>query len=98
MAREIGFWKKVGNALLPVFTGGVDILVSGTDRHVNFKDQAGSAGYGIRDSSGEMQVKNESEDWRPIGDVRGNGIRITVSDTAPTSPNVNDLWIDTSGV
>lgn len=23
--------------------------------------------------------------------------KITVSDTAPTSPNVNDIWLDTSG-
>lgn len=23
--------------------------------------------------------------------------KITVSDTAPTSPNLNDIWLDTSG-
>lgn len=32
------------------------------------------------------------------GNIQRGSPKITISDTAPTSPEVNDLWIDTSAV
>lgn len=39
----------------------------------------------------------QPKDNTPAGYVRGDGIaKVTVSDTAPTSPAVGDIWVDTS--
>ena len=44
-----------------------------------------------------IQLLALAADYDSTEVVLGNNIRITVGDTEPVSPNVNDLWIDTSG-
>lgn len=66
MAREIGFWKKVGTYITPVFTSGVDFLVRGTDKYINFNSVTGESGYGIRDNSGTIEVKSSGGSWSTI--------------------------------
>lgn len=66
MAREIGFWKKVGDTIQPVFTGGVDLLISGANRYINFDSDTGESGYGIRDNGGTIQVKSNGGSWSNI--------------------------------
>jgi len=43
-----------------------------------------------------IQLLAMAADYDSTEVVLGNNIRITVGDTAPTSPSLNDLWIDTS--
>ena len=98
MARVIGLWKRVGDTLQPVFTGGVSLLISGADKYLNFNSQTGESGYGLRDNSGTIEVKNASGNWNPIGtaEVISDLNDVTKSTIAPSSPLVGDLWIDLS--
>ena len=66
MARVTGLWKRVGGAIQPVFTGGIDLLISGTNRYLNFNTTVGETGYGIRDNGGTIQVKNSAGAWSNI--------------------------------
>ncbi len=73
MARVGSFWRKIGDAISPAFTGGVDLLISGTNRYINFKDTSGDTGYGIRDNAGVLQFKNEAGVWTNFGAGGGGG-------------------------
>lgn len=66
MAREIGFWKKVGTYITPVFTSGVDFLVRGANKYINFNSITGESGYGIRDNNGTIEVKSSGGSWSTI--------------------------------
>jgi hypothetical protein len=73
MARVSSFWRKIGDTIEPVFTGGVNILIRGTNKYLNFGSDDGETGYGIRDNSGTIQVKNDSGSWSNIGVGGGGG-------------------------
>jgi len=112
MARVTGFWKKIGDTIQPVFTGGVNLLISGANRYLNFNSGTGEDGYGIRDNNGTLQFKNSAGSWQDFGfggavdSVNGQTgvvnlaisdlIDVTKSATAPINPQVGDLWIDLS--
>ena len=98
MARVIGLWKKVGSTLQPVFSGGIDLLISGSNRYLNFNQTPGETGYGFRDNSGNIQFKNSSGVWANISsaEVISDLNDVTKSTTAPPSPVTGDLWIDIS--
>lgn len=51
----------------------VDVLISGTNRYLNFGTFSGSSGYGFRDSSGTMQFKNSGGSWTAFGSGGGGG-------------------------
>ena len=40
-----------------------DISIQGASRYLNFAGGAGSSGYGLRDLSGEIEVKDSTGDW-----------------------------------
>lgn len=94
MAREIGFWKKVGTYITPVFTSGVDFLVRGANKYINFNSVTGESGYGIRDNNGTIEVKSSGGSWSTIS--TGGSSNIAYQATAPTDPKDGDRWIDTS--
>lgn len=89
MAREIGFWKKVGNTIQPVFTGGVDLLISGTSRYLNFNSDTGETGYGLRDNSGTIEYKNSGGSWTAISAGGGGGTDDQVAAEVPFTPAGN---------
>jgi hypothetical protein len=95
MARITGFWKKIGDTIQPVFTGGVNLLISGANRYLNFNGTSGEPGYGIRDNGGTLQFKNESGAWTNFGSGGGGiqsvvaGTNVTVDNTDPLNPIVN---------
>jgi len=74
MAREIGFWKKVGTYITPVFTSGVDFLVRGTNKYINFNSITGESGYGIRDNNGTIEVKSSGGSWSTISTGGGGSL------------------------
>ena len=77
MAREIGFWKKSGTHITPVFSGGTDILVRGANHYINFNDTSGDSGYGIRDNDGTIEIKSFGGSWATV--ATGGGEANTAS-------------------
>lgn len=73
MARVSGFWKKIGTAIEPAFQGGADLLLRGVDRYLNFGQDSGETGYGIRDNGGVLQFKNSAGVWTNFGAGGGGG-------------------------
>lgn len=63
-----------------------NIVLSGNGRYINFSNTIGNSGYGIRDNSGTIQVKNLSGTWTDVGagatafndlnDVNVNGVSL----------------------
>ena len=96
MARTEGQWKKVGTSLQQVFAGGLNLLISGANRYLNFNQDVGEDGYGIRDNAGVIEVKSSAGSWVAIGTVKfiSDLSDATKSSVAPSSPAVGDLWID----
>lgn len=87
MARVSGFWKKTGNAIEIAISGGADLLMRGVDRYINFGDDTGSTGYGIRDNAGTLQFKNNAGAWTNFGEGTWSFFATTWS----TSPTLNSL-------
>jgi hypothetical protein len=88
MARTDEVWDSENGVISPTDPQGADVLIRGTNKHLNFGAAAGDSGYGFRDSSGVIQVKNSSGCWQPV--------LIVVSATAPTDPCLHQLWVDIS--
>lgn len=43
------------------------LLLAGTSRYINFNSTVGSSGYGIRDNSGVVEIKDSGGDWASPG-------------------------------
>ena len=43
-----------------------NVILSGSNRHLNFGDTVGISGYGIRDNEGVMQSKDQDGEWKDI--------------------------------
>lgn len=69
MARVSGLWKKVGDSIETAFPGGVDLLIKGLDRYINFGFDQGPSGYGLRDNGGTLQFKDSSGAWSNFGSL-----------------------------
>jgi len=80
MARTVGFWKKVGDTIQPVFSSGVNLLIRGTDKYINFNETTGESGYGIRDNGGTLQYKNSAGAWTNFSSGGGGGGGHTIED------------------
>jgi hypothetical protein len=48
-------------------TSATDLLLSGSNRYLNFGTATSSSGYGIRDNAGEMEYKNLGGSWASLG-------------------------------
>ena len=44
-----------------------DIVLSGSNHYLNFGSATGTIGYGLRDNSGTIEIKNNAGDWASIG-------------------------------
>ncbi|MDO8335777.1 MAG: FG-GAP-like repeat-containing protein, partial [Candidatus Saccharibacteria bacterium] len=43
-----------------------DVFIEGDSRYVNFGTVVGTSGYGIRDNSGTLQIKNSGTEWTNV--------------------------------
>lgn len=99
MARTESLWKEVnGSYLQTPWVEGRSILINGTDKYLNFGSVSGESGYGFRDNSGVMQVKNSGGSWSNFGGGGGGsgvvetivpGTNISVDSTDPANPIVS---------
>lgn len=63
MARTDSKWNQKGSYLETIFDGGINILINGLNKYLNFNAISGSAGYGIRDNGGVMEYKDATGNW-----------------------------------
>lgn len=72
-ARTANPWiyGSTGTFLKTEATAGLDILINGSNRYLNFGSLSGSSGYGFRDNGGTIQSKNSGGSWANIGSGGG---------------------------
>ncbi|MCX6781702.1 MAG: hypothetical protein NTW66_01070 [Candidatus Magasanikbacteria bacterium] len=74
------------------------MILSGSNRYLNFGTTAGSSGYGFRDNSGVMQFKNVTGTWQDFGvgssSVSGSGSagQVTFWSSTSTITSSNTLY------
>lgn len=102
-ARTATNWLlRDGTYLEPADPNGYDILISGTDRYLNFNSLSGVDGYGFRDNSGTMEVKSDSGTWLPIATAAGSMTPLPegfvyVGDSTNTAEATSSLYIHSTG-
>lgn len=52
---------------------GMDLLILGSSRYINFNTVTGTSGYGIRDNGGTIECKNSGGSWSACQDGTGGG-------------------------
>lgn len=59
----------VGTTSAPLATGDIygNLILSGANRYINFDYSTSTSGYGFRDNSGTIQVKNSGGSWVNLG-------------------------------
>lgn len=80
-ARTDALWdfNAGGNDIYPNANfNGVNILIKGVSKYLNFNSVVGTSGYGIRDNAGVMEFKNSGGAWAGIG-TGGSGGTGTVT-------------------
>ena len=91
MARTEGFWNNVGGYIKTIFPTGVDILINGLNKYLNFNSLSGAAGYGFRDNNGVMEFKDSAGDWQTfVGGVASDFLKTdqTVPQTQIIMPHL----------
>lgn len=66
-------WQKMGTYLETACDGGCDVLINGSNHYLNFGSVSGTTGYGFRDNSGQMEVKDSGGAWTDITSGLGGG-------------------------
>lgn len=72
MIRATSWITKAGGYTRVAAQGGLDVLIYGTSKYLNFGITSGASGYGIRDNGGVMQFKNAAGTWTDFG--AGDGV------------------------
>jgi hypothetical protein len=66
-AFDDNIWvERFGSYVEVVWSEGRNVLIKGTSKYLNFGTVSGSSGYGVRDNSGTIQVKNSGGSWSNI--------------------------------
>jgi len=66
-----------------------DLILSGANRYLNFGDTSGTGGYGFRNNSGVMEVKNSGGSWSVFGSGGGgSSFFSSTTDSLAIFPNV----------
>ncbi len=63
MARTDSKWNQKGSWIQTIFDGGINILINGLNKYLNFNTISGSDGYGFRDNNGVMEYKDAAGNW-----------------------------------
>jgi len=86
---------KISTYLQPASISGVGLLIYGTNKYVSFGSTYGNSGYGIRDNSGTLQVKNSGGSWANF--ATGSGTVSSVDMSVPLGLEVSGNPITTAG-
>ncbi len=72
MSRTESLWQeREGGYIETSNPSGLNILIKGTDKYLNFNAVSGSLGYGFRDNDGVMEFKDLGGTWAPFGSGGG---------------------------
>ncbi len=83
--RTGGEWTQKGSHIQPTKGGGVNVLIAGINKYLNFNTTSGSLGYGFRDNAGVMEFKSSGDDWTEFGTGSGGGAFYQLSDVNLTA-------------
>lgn len=75
-----GVWANFGTYAKPNVVNGLNLLISGTDKYLNWGSTTGSSGYGLRDNSGTIEFKNSGGSWAGLGSGGGGSTFIGLTD------------------
>jgi len=85
-SRTASVWNQRSTYLEPNKSTGLDLLVKGIDKYINFNTTTGSLGYGFRDNSGAVEYKNSGGAWAGVGSGGSSVAQLgQVGDVATTS-------------
>lgn len=77
--NDLWVWQSGSTYLQVNYPGGLDLLINGSNRYVNFNTVTGSSGYGVRDNAGTIEFKNSGGSWAGIGSGGGAGTVTSVA-------------------
>ena len=79
------------------FPGGLDLLINGSNRYINFNAVTGSSGYGFRDNGGTLEFKNSGGSWAGFGTGSGAVTSIIAGNNITVSGATGDVTISGLG-
>jgi len=81
--RTGGEWTNVNGHIEPTNSLGVNVLIKGSNKYLNFNTTVGSLGYGFRDNAGSMEFKDSGGLWSAFGSGSSGGGSSIWSTTTP---------------
>lgn len=72
-ARTDQVWDNFGTYTKTTSPSGLDVLINGLSKYLNFGSTVGTSGYGFRDNAGSIEFKHSGGSWAAIGTGGGGG-------------------------
>lgn len=85
-----GVWVNLGTYAKPNVSGGLNLLISGSNKYLNWGSTVGTSGYGIRDNAGSMEFKDSGGAWAGFGTGGGGASPLTTKGDLYTFSTVDD--------
>ena len=80
MIRATAWITKAGGYTRVAAKNGLNVLIYGANKYLNFGTISGVSGYGVRDYGGVMQYKNSIDvDWKDVEQSVGGGVTVAVT-------------------
>lgn len=73
-ARTDAVWDNFGTYMKTTSPTGLNVLINGLSKYINFNSTVGSGGYGFRDNAGTMEFKDSGGSWAAFGTGSGGGV------------------------
>ena len=70
--RTGGEWTNIAGHIEPTNSLGVNVLIKGINKYLNFNTVSGILGYGIRDNGGTIEYKDSGGSWVEFGAGSGD--------------------------
>ena len=87
MSRTESQWQeRLGTHIEPTKQGGIDVLIKGLNRYLNFNTTSGTSGYGFRDNNGVIEYKDASGTWMSLETLGSQDLQ-SVTDNGATTTN-----------
>lgn len=88
MARTDNSWiEQSGGYIEVVNPDGLDLLIKGSNKYINFNGLVGQNGYGIRDNNGVIEIKNSGGSWQPMAVSKNYSLDFITTDWSLNGEN-----------